>query len=297
MHHRFIWNTASFAGASDDSILSQLAEAFEGILQIPAAGEIASLYFEGDKKLLQRQISEGYVLSDFIDHLVNTGRQEFAMIILDLDDKADAISSLPDDVVSEMASTSYYFSHLAYEGSSDTLALLAALDGILFSVGTIDPWCEYAIQFSTYPPPDPYSASIAYSVCDKRTSTLVSQALAPPSATLTLDQLLPNCQFTEAFQSWIQSITEENFSMLKKKLLLAHERAFMGGKPLFDTLNDADGMREVRMSAHGGGAIRVLFGAIPGGRQALLRGFIKKSDNEGYVENISAGIKDWKKLK
>jgi hypothetical protein len=55
---------------------------------------------------------------------------------------------------------------------------------------------------------------------------------------------------------------------------------------LFDNLENADGLREIRISAYPGGAIRILFKALANSRQAILVGFIKKNDNEGYSVNI-----------
>lgn len=46
-------------------------------------------------------------------------------------------------------------------------------------------------------------------------------------------------------------------------------------------------IREIRFSAYPGGAIRILFKAAGNTQQAILLGFIKKSDAEGYLQNIS----------
>ena len=48
----------------------------------------------------------------------------------------------------------------------------------------------------------------------------------------------------------------------------------------------ADGIRELRFSAVQGGAVRILFGQLPDGKQAILVGFVKKSDSEGYPKAI-----------
>ena len=76
------------------------------------------------------------------------------------------------------------------------------------------------------------------------------------------------------------------------KLLLADMKKFQGGKPLFDTLNDADGLREMRFSAVQGGAVRILFGALSGQKYGILVGFIKKSDDEGYTSAIKLAKKE-----
>jgi len=294
MEFKFVWNTTSFDEATDESIFSNLQEALEGLIRIPRANEIASLYFDGSTPLMYRKISPSYFVSDFITNLQNCNLGELAQVFLELNDKADAINSLPDEVINEMSNTSYFFTSMGYSGSIDALALVSEIDGILFSIRSSETWQNHEIEFSTYPPPEfDQKPSITFSVCDVKTGDLVAAALTKVDEACSLEDLLPNCIFTDAFLDWSKALTTENTAILRQKLNLAYQRSFEGGKPLFDTLTGADGMREVRMKAHAGGAIRVLFGALGGGRVFLLRGFIKKSDNEGYKTNIAGALKDW----
>jgi hypothetical protein len=294
----FVWNTTSFDQASDDSIFSQLQDALEGLIQIPNPNEVPSLYFDGTTPLLDRSISPSYSVSDFILNLQERNLGELAQIFLELEDKADAINELPEDVLIGIAETAYYFTSIGYLGSVDALALVAELDGILFSVKSCATWQSHEIEFSTYPPHIfDQKPSIVFSVCDVKTAKLIASSLVVVEEDVPLSVLLPNCKFTDSFLDWTNKLTIENVTILRQKLKHAHQRSFEGGKPLFDTLNDADGMREVRMKAHAGGAIRVLFGPLGDGDIALLRGFIKKSNAEGYKTNIAAALKDWSPLK
>ncbi len=45
--------------------------------------------------------------------------------------------------------------------------------------------------------------------------------------------------------------TDENRHRVIEKLRLSSDKDFQGGKPLFETLTDGDGLREIRFSAYG----------------------------------------------
>lgn len=298
MNYKFVWNTVSFNQASDADIFQKLRDALHGLIEVPGTDVSVALYFDGKTSILERKISPSYVVQDFIDNLLDSDESELVQILLELEDKADAINDLSDDDITVLAESCYYFTVLGYSGSVDCLALVSVLDGILFSVQTSDAWLNHEVKFSTYPPvSEEYRPSIAFSVCNVATGKLVASLLEPVEVDLPLAEILPNCVFTKAFEAWIDELTQENITIVKQKLKLAHARSFDGGKPLFETLTDAEGMREIRMKAHAGGAIRILFGSVHSEKVALLRGFIKKSDNEGYSTNIPAALKDWRPLK
>lgn len=86
-----------------------------------------------------------------------------------------------------------------------------------------------------------------------------------------------------------------NRHRVREKLQLSHQRAFQGGKPLFESLAGTSGFREIRFHAFAGGAIRILF-KTHGDQCAILTGFIKKSDNDGYAEHIPIAEQEWLNL-
>ncbi|PRA56949.1 MULTISPECIES: hypothetical protein [Pseudomonas] len=51
------------------------------------------------------------------------------------------------------------------------------------------------------------------------------------------------------FEQWHLEQTPENRAKILDKLKLACAREFAGGEPLFKTLNNADGIREIRFDA------------------------------------------------
>jgi hypothetical protein len=259
--------------------------------------DTASLHFDGVESLLTRKISPNYNISDFIDHLEGVGESDLALVLLEIEDKADSISSLSDDTILDFSNASYFFTQLGYTGSIDYIALAVHIDGVLFGVESQSCWASHEVEFSIYPSQHNNARpSIIYTISSQQSGIRLRSHYDLLGSIIPLEDLLPNCRITDNFRDWLGELTNENESIVRKKLKLAHERGFQGGKPLFDTLDDGDGMREVRFNAYGGGAIRILFAALPNEIFALLVGFIKKSDNEGYTENIKIGKTLWKQL-
>ena len=58
-------------------------------------------------------------------------------------------------------------------------------------------------------------------------------------------------------------------------------------KKLFKNLKNASGIREIRMNAYPGGALRILFKHYKDNLQAILIGFIKKNNSECYDTAIA----------
>lgn len=296
--HQFIWNTASFSDATDANVYCLFEEALRGLVQIPAAGETAELYCDDATPLLKRQISPSRSVGDFVAHLEATGEQDLAMILAEIDDKANAVYSLPFERLDHLAKSSYYFNSLPYSTSIDYLALAADLDGVLFSVASAKHWESHEVEVGRVL--DEKAAGepgFILSVCNIATAKRILDLVSPASETVSLDDLVPGCVISKELLEWFDRLDLENQRISRRKLSLAHGRKFQGGEPLFKTLNGGEGMREVRYKAFPGGAARILFGALENGKIALLRGFIKKSDNEGYTENVPAAAKTWSSLK
>ena len=112
------------------------------------------------------------------------------------------------------------------------------------------------------------------------------QVIADLFSSIDLDAICGEHFVTDYFKEWFGELTKENKRKVVDKLVLSCGLNFEGGKPLFDSLKNAKGVREMRLSAYSGGAIRILFKALGGGKQAVLTGFIKKDDAEGYNQEI-----------
>lgn len=296
MKHNFVWNSSSFEQSTDDGIFEQLKNALKGLACVPRNGDTAALYFDGPDALLCRKISDGCTVADFVDHLQLTDHHDVVSLLLELEDKANAIEMLPEEVVFEIANSAYYFVDRGYKGSVDFLGIAAEIDGILFGVNTENFWSGHALKFAVYRDCEEVKPYEIYSVCDVASGQSVSDLIYFEEPEQELVEMLPNCVLSMEFIEWFGALVNGNTRIVRKKLKLAHSRGFDGGEPLFKTLKDAGGMRELRMNAYPGGAIRILFGALKNDQIALLAGFIKKSSNDGYMENIQLATPIWNNL-
>jgi hypothetical protein len=296
--HRFVWNSASFSSATDANAIPLLRDALAGLIEIPGEGETASLYFSEADILLNRRISPGKSVQDFLDHLSANNDVDLYSAFMEIQDKADAIAELDDVAFLALAENAFYFTDLGYSGSEDFLTLAVHLDAVLFGVQSSEFWQDRELKYSIYPAPENNAQPlIIFSVASLLHGQALKKEHLESLETIGLSSLLPNCWISDYLIKWFEGISEENKAIVRRKLSLAHGRGFQGGKPLFETLNDADGMREVRFNAISGGAIRILFGSIPDGKQALFVGWIKKSKGDGYVENIQIASELWASLK
>lgn len=293
MKHNFIWNSVSFFQAEDDTIFFKIESALEGLARIPVGDETAALYFDGKESLLERKISKNLTVQDFV---ANSDREDLVSLLLELEDKANAIDEIPESQI--LSLPAFYFSGLGYEVSIDFLAIAAELDGILFSVNSIEYFNNHEIHYATYLDGDSSEKPFAiYSVFDVESGQSISDALHAIVEEVPLTDLLPQCDLSDDFSAWCGDLQLENNNIIRKKLTLARDRGFQGGEPLFKTLSNADGMRELRTRAFSGGAIRILFGSLKKDRIGILVGFIKKSNSDGYDENITQAKTIWAAMK
>lgn len=298
MQHKFIWNTHSFDAVSDDRALEIFENTFHGLIDIAGEGDTAALYFDKDTELSERKISESKKVSDFIQYLTERNEEDLLFVLTELVDKADAINSLDLELFNEAVNSCYYFSHLGYTGSVDFLALAAVYDGILFTANSNEFWSHHRIEVGQYQPGATNQENgFVYSVCNSATAQEIINVIRPPYEEIQLNQLIPNCVISAELLEWFNQLDKDNKRITKNKLKIAHDLNFNGGEPLFKTLNDASGMRELRYSAFPGGATRILFGSLPNSKFGLLIGFIKKSNSEGYEVNIPRAEKIWNLLK
>ncbi|WP_179959174.1 type II toxin-antitoxin system RelE/ParE family toxin [Pseudoalteromonas rhizosphaerae] len=92
-----------------------------------------------------------------------------------------------------------------------------------------------------------------------------------------------NLNIVEETAECLQSYYDGELILKVKGLWFAGK--FRGNEPLFKLIVGTPGLWEVRFSAFSGGAIRMLYRTY-NNKNILLVGFIKKSDNEGYKQNI-----------
>lgn len=284
MEHLVCLNTNSFPARSSEDGCKLFEDTLQGLLRLNTGGDRFTLFIDSVyPSLLDFPISENFTYSDFLTKLSNDHEHDLLFFLTELEDKSPALDYVDDDIFEQMAEYNFYIPDCAVLKYPDILSLSFFLDAVLLSIDTGSPW-------------DASKISIARTVDGEYINEILSinhisraghgEEIFDSYTKIDIRAICEPHHITPDFSAWFDQLGDENRQRVAEKLRLACERGFSGGKPLFDTLVDADGIREVRLSAYPGGAVRILFKAIQNARQAILLGFIKKSDNEGYKNNI-----------
>lgn len=260
-------------------------------------GRVRILYDASENmSFLDINLAADYSISDFLNQLVSENRNDFAEALLEMFDKAPVVDALSDEDYLEISEAGFFFPDEPYTGSDDILAIAWYYDAILLSMATSPKWEVSTVNFSRYAghlSSEPY---LLRNISEpKHIDEIFSEKFEYTSQILATK--VRKCKLSQEMADWFDGLDEINRKRTYEKVCFASLRNFSGGKPLFDTLEDAGGMREIRFSAYPSGAIRILFGALPNSYQGLFIGFIKKSDTEGYSTNIPIATKVWDRLK
>jgi hypothetical protein len=296
MDYTFCINNGSFTATHPETAYNLFNASISEVLKLHSkdATHFRIIYDStAESSYLSIALSDTYRIRDFLSDLATRGYRDRCELLLEMFDKSPAIASLSTEEFDELASAGFYFEEDGYTKSNDTLAIAWFFEAILLSLNTAERWSKSEIRFAKFVETGvvetfslPNISALGHATeLNKHDVDESLDALAP---------LLPKCVFSPAFSEWYATLDLANQRRLAAKLKLAHERDFNGGTPLFDTLSNADGMRELRVPFFPGGAMRVLFGSVTGGKFGILAGFVKKADNEGYKTNIAKATSAWK---
>jgi hypothetical protein len=292
MNHNFVLNLLSFPAKNSEEGYALLYTSLKGMLAVGKGEDRFSLYCDRVSQLQEVVIANGYTFREFLESLSAKGEEDLLLALLEIDDKTPMLDHLSDEELEEIAGTSFYFPDEEYQGSVDILAVAWRADGTLLSIATERKWTLSEIAFAQYVGGKTTGVCYVRNVsCHQHGLEINAQYGAIERTNLV--ELYPNCIFSAEFLEWHESLAADLKSRVAEKLSLAYRKNFQGGEPLFKTLDNAGGMREIRFSAVQGGAVRILFGALQKSKQAILVGFVKKSDNEGYTAAISKGSTLW----
>ncbi len=285
MEHNFVFNTLSFPAASKEEAYRLLLDSAKGMLAVRSNKDRIAIYSDDRDNC---PIAPDYYYRDFISQLGEQHEDDLQLSLMEIDDKTPMLDCLSDELFNEIASSTFYFPNEAYDGSVDVLAMAWHLDATLLSIATINKWRENEVEFAQFSEGQPptgrsYLRNIS---CEEHGNFIRQQYLA--EAETPLEKLFPRCLFSQDFLAWVHQLPNDVLKRVVNKITLADAKQFQGGEPLFKTLHNADGIREIRFSAVQGGAVRILFRVLLGNQSAILFGFIKKSDNEGYDEAIES---------
>jgi hypothetical protein len=295
--HVVCLNTLSLPANDKESAYNLMLEACNGMLELNTGNDRFALYFDDNDQILSHcLLAENYTYSDFLDELEANQSIDLLMTLVEAEDKSPALDYLSDDEFNELASFQFYLPNTGYNNAADILGIAWLVNGVLLSLRTHDRWGRTKIEIArwnnTEHREDRYPIN---NISGEQNGVDIRNEIIS-SSELTLDGICQQCTYTEEFRKWYDSMDKDNQRLILKKIQLASQRNFLGGEPLFKTLENGNGMRELRLSAYPGGAIRILFGDLPDYRKAILIGFIKKRNTEGYVENIPRAISLWENI-
>lgn len=296
MDHRFVLNSLSFPAEDAGTATKLLIDAARGMLHVVMDDDRCALYADVTPSISSFSLAPDFSYGDFLDELGSRGEQDLQLALLEIEDKSPALDFLAGDELEELARECFYFPNTPYSGSIDIIALAWHLDAALLSIPTSDKWINGQVEFAKYVEGNPDTApSFLSNISCCAHGIALGAALRDEGVSLSVR--FPECRFSDQFLQWEGGLPTDLRRRVGAKLSLADAKEFKGGEPLFKPLKDAKGMRELRFSAVQGGAVRIIFDQLPDGKQAILVGFVKKSNSEGYAEAISTAEKLLREMK
>ncbi|MFJ4542565.1 type II toxin-antitoxin system RelE/ParE family toxin [Pseudomonas sp. NPDC088885] len=284
MEHLVCLNTNSFPANTPAEGYALFEDALQGLLQLNGGADRFTLYVDSNiKDFSDFLIGESFTYQDFLIRLADENEHDMLLFLTEVDDKTPALDHLEEEVFNQLAEYTFYIPGQATAQYPDVLSLAFFTNATMLSINTAESW-----NFSKIPLARTSDGSFTDETLSVNniSSEQHGKELLELFRNIDIFAICGNHHVTEYFHDWFIKLTDENKHRVAEKMKLAVEREFKGGRPLIDTLNDAEGLKEIRFSAHAGGAIRVLFKALNAPKHAVLVGFIKKRNDEGYKYNI-----------
>lgn len=286
MDHIVCLNSNSFPAPDSSKAYDLFNDSLQGLLALNTGTDRYILYHDSaSSELLETfELSQSFTYLDFKTRLLEDGEQDLFMFLDEIEDKSPAIDCLPDDVVEELTNYSFYMPNYGIANNPEVFGIAWFMHAILLSIDIDEQWSSHNIFIARTGDGQYINEKLIIKNIARYEH---GQLLYDEYNKVNIQDSCGECFFTEDFINWYEDQTDDNKLRVRDKLRLACERGFDGGEPLFKTLIDAEGLREIRFSAYPGGMIRILFKSLGGSEQAILVGFIKKSKTEGYVNNIT----------
>ena len=289
-------NPNSFPAASAEQAYQLFEDSWQGVLALYQSGDRYLLYLDtlSNDNLYDFCLAESFTYDDFLNRLMMRGERDLYSFLTQLEDKSPALDHLDAETLDDIASYSFYMPDHPVPKHADTFSLAYFLDAILLSINTAPQWANHQVTIARVADDGRYIDEKL--VLHHIATQTHGQQLFHQFSQDDLKTVCAQAVMTTEFVTWYQELIAENKRRVLDKCKLACERHFQGAKPLFDSLTNSDGIREIRFSAYSGGAIRILFKAMSDTKHAILLGFIKKSNSEGYDENIPKAEKLFRQL-
>lgn len=278
----FCINKNSFPASDERTGKILFDDAVQGVLAMFEPGEDRCFFYydSNNESLLDLNIAENLTYADFLASC-DIDLQTF---LWEVEDKSPALDALSNEQFEEMASCDFYVPNEAADKYPDVYGLAWVTSGYLLSLATEQRWNKQEVRINKTDEGGRYTNDflILKNISNESHGKLHNEE----AKTVNLEQLIAPHIATQIFISWFKEQSKENQKIIGNKFRLAIEKDFQGGKPLFDSLTNSEGVREMRMFAYPGGAIRLLFKHLKDTQQVFLLGFIKHGNSEGYVKYI-----------
>jgi len=302
MEHRLCLNSNSFPASSAESAYQLFSDALQGALELNQGKDRYALYLDTPQEygLQDFPLAKSFTYRDFMRQLMLAGEMDLYAFLDELEDKSPALKHIANELIEEFFEYLFYIPNYSVDQNknasslSDTLSLAYFLDAILLSINTSPQWASHQVTIARVEDDGRYidEKLALHHIATQTHGLQLFQQFSQDDIKAVCAQAV----MTAEFVTWYQELIAENKRRVLDKCKLACERHFQGAKPLFDSLTNSDGIREIRFSAYSGGAIRILFKAMSDTKHAILLGFIKKSNSEGYDENIPKAEKLFRQL-
>lgn len=278
MDHVICINKNSFPAHNINSGTELFDDAIQGVLELQSGSDRFFFYLDSNNGGLQElKIAEGLTYGNFID---NCKDEDLKLFLYEVEDKSPALDYLTDSQIEEITEYNFYVDGEPIHEFLDVFGLAWVVSGILLSLNTGQCWQSSEINIARS---DENGIKINELLTLKNISSKVHGVTHFNFFNeVDIVQLVAPHTLSANIQEWYSDLIQENKIRVIDKLKLACARDFQGGMPLFKTLDDSDGIREIRFNAYSGGAIRIFFKKLEAKKQAILFGFIKKSNTEGY---------------
>jgi len=294
VQHNLVFNHLSLPAEDKEIAYKLFLDSLKGMLSVGEDSDRYAIFSDAGSDFSKVELASGYNFEDFRNDLQERGEEDMNLVLFEVEDKTPMLDHIPDALIEVIAESCFYFPDQPYTTTVDILGIAWHLNATLLSLGTAEIWRQAEVNFAEFSDNPLNGSTLPNISCKEHGVAIRTRRLAIEVGTLQVQFL--DCQFSQPFLAWNESISKPLQARVREKIRLAVDKKFAGGKPLFETLSDAGGIRELRFSNIDGGAVRILFKTISGGKVGILSGFIKKSNSEGYAESIPIAVAELKKM-
>lgn len=285
MDHLLCINTNSFPADSEQLAVELFGDALQGVLELFIEDNDRVIFYLDALKglcLHELELCEGFTYNDFLTYLEAQSEFDLLSVLLEIEDKSPALDFFNDNELDEIGNFTYFLPNQGIYQFSDVFSISDHLSAKLLSLNTSPEWNNHQLEFNkTQNGEYNHNTCIIDNISTKAHGSLLYEIYN----SLQLNTACSTALISNEVLKWFSELNIENKNIVYKKLSYCNERNFRGNEPLFKSIVGTPGLWEVRFSAFSGGAIRMLYRTY-NDKNILLVGFIKKSDNEGYKQNI-----------